>query len=565
MQAGMVSCRVSRAAGWPGDGKQSGNRRMKKSPIRPNRIDSYVNQWLSAWMGFLFLGMLGVIIATALLGGMYAKGIAHLQYVSDRSGWHADTRMDGIAVHLRNFTESIEDLERRRPDIESDPPELQPEVDRFDKDQLIERLNSLLRAEEFNSGFAGQIKVAWPTPDGSQILYRTSDRNADGFFEAGTGELVQTPVKPPLVREKVWKQLRTLDEQGLESVWMTYSIRFFENDDTPGICTVSIPIQDLTDRIREDMDHSTLGWLMVDVESGTAVGDVSRLSTDSLEEAADWLEKNHAILASQKGYAQLRTERFGQTCYVFRSTILSHWNYYCIVSSSSLFGREILTMQLLGAGMGIILLVSLISGILFSKRVTRGLVRLTGRVAATMNGESFQPVEETDSYEIHTLSEAFGKALRNLEEKNNQLLEESARTNRMSAEISRFYSHMRLLNENGFRIDLFDYLPEKGLMRFHTGLVTLYGAGSKIYRELLLTEFFDHFDIQPGREEFLRRLQEAATEGVLDMRLQATAVDGKSVCLRCRIGVGEPAGVGGRTSPRVMREIPGVLVDMEAE
>lgn len=526
---------------------------MKNPGKTHNRIDSYINQWLSAWMIFLFLAMLGVIAVTAVMSGIYSSGIAHLQYVTERTGWHLDARMESVSVHLRNLCEAIDDLETNV-SMRSDNPEEEAE-------RIAARYNAMVATEEFDGGFHYRIEISTLMSDGGLGVFTASDAEADGFFDGFTGEISESKAGLPIVQEKSWKQVPMKEQSGSDAIWMTYAIRW-ENADGKGVLRVFIPLSDLTGWIRKDMDHHTSNWLLVSEDKRPVAGDISQLSKRPLDQAAWWLEANHDVLAQQKGYSQLRTDWFGTPAYVFRITLMSKWHYYCIVTADSLFGREILMIRLMGGGLGLVLLSSLIAGILFSRRVTRGLVRLTAQVAATMDGSAFQPVETPNTYEILTLSEAFGKALTNLEDKNRQLRQEIERNSRMSAEISRIQSHMRLFNENGFRIDMFDYLPEEGLVRVHTGLTTMYGPGSKICREMPLETLFANFEISPDVGVFLEQLEQAAAgDGTLDVELEATRIDGQRVRIRCRMQAdrridAELKGLSG------IREIAGVFVDL---
>jgi len=82
----------------------------------------------------------------------------------------------------------------------------------------------------------------------------------------------------------------------------------------------------------------------------------------------------------------------------------------------------------------------------------------------------------------------------------NGVLEAELEKNRMLAgEISRFYSHVRVLNGQDFRIDFFEYYVESDRFLFLTGLVTLLGDGSQIFREMGGREFFERFNcrLQP--------------------------------------------------------------------
>jgi EAL domain-containing protein (putative c-di-GMP-specific phosphodiesterase class I)/GGDEF domain-containing protein len=61
------------------------------------------------------------------------------------------------------------------------------------------------------------------------------------------------------------------------------------------------------------------------------------------------------------------------------------------------------------------------------------------------------------------------------------------------ADISRFYAHVRTLNTEAVRIDFFEYHAATRQLLFLTGLATLLGPGSQIFREMPDADFFSEF------------------------------------------------------------------------
>lgn len=117
------------------------------------------------------------------------------------------------------------------------------------------------------------------------------------------------------------------------------------------------------------------------------------------------------------------------------------------------------------------------------------------------------------------------------------------------ADISRFYAHVRSLNTEAVRIDFFEYHAAARQLLFLTGLATLLGPGSQIFREMPDAAFFSQFACVPlnGRvpetgvehcEAVLARFREAARTSLeagdlFRFEFHAKSRTGESLVLRC--------------------------------
>ena len=109
--------------------------------------------------------------------------------------------------------------------------------------------------------------------------------------------------------------------------------------------------------------------------------------------------------------------------------------------------------------------------------------------AAPMEVEAV-PAEEEG---VNTLVSAAREAFSRLRGQYAHIEGETARNRLLASEISKFYSHVRVLNGQDFSIDFFEYHAGSGRFVFLTGLATLFGSGSQIFREMQDTEFFSRF------------------------------------------------------------------------
>ena len=94
---------------------------------------------------------------------------------------------------------------------------------------------------------------------------------------------------------------------------------------------------------------------------------------------------------------------------------------------------------------------------------------------------------------VKTLVSAAREAFSRLRGQYAHIEGETARNRLLASEISKFYSHVRVLNGQDFSIDFFEYHAGNGTFVFLTGLATLFGSGSQIFREMQDTEFFTRF------------------------------------------------------------------------
>lgn len=157
--------------------------------------------------------------------------------------------------------------------------------------------------------------------------------------------------------------------------------------------------------------------------------------------------------------------------------------------------------------MGALFLVMAALSLLIRRSERRRLARTLARAAeqvrmlpASLPPEQDETLSQKPLTDADILVSAAREAFARVRGKLESLEGESARNRLLAAEISRFYAHVRVLNGQDFRIDFFEYHADSGHFVFLTGLATLFGAGSQIFREMDDLDFFPRFACSLGED-----------------------------------------------------------------
>jgi EAL domain-containing protein (putative c-di-GMP-specific phosphodiesterase class I)/HD-GYP domain-containing protein (c-di-GMP phosphodiesterase class II)/GGDEF domain-containing protein len=274
---------------------------------------------------------------------------------------------------------------------------------------------------------------------------------------------------------------------------------------------------------------------------------------------------------------------------ILKNSLSNGWAVICLISSNSLFALEIYMMRGVLLLIIILLVSTLIVGLQASRHFKTEMTSLSKRIEeineSDMNeltttaddhlivdeipvlqsttaekeiGIQENPVDNhndkllSNTYEIEALSNAFNETFNKLTLRNLKLQNDIEKNQHLAAEMSRFYSHVRVMNESNLRMDFFEYDMQLESFTFITGLVTILGPGSQIYREMQGRDFFSNYQISVRFEEFMalcRNLDQ--TNESFTMEFKAIAPFGEVKWIRCW----------GKTVDKMVK-ISGVLTDI---
>lgn len=495
------------------------------NPKQSKNISTYVSQWLTNWMGFLALGIVGIAVATFLLGNVYEKGISAVETQLKRDSESIRLRMDSIWEHLHQLEHDLQNL--------------------ADEQRLSEMtISEALLNSENSSSFATKVMVVWKNDSQNLEKMTVLDLDNDGLLDIASASIEPVENDALWATNGRWEFVDTSVSDGTGERWFTLSKPILSPDRYIGMVTIQADFQDMLDHLFGDAKLQTDAWLMVPNTGASPIGDIQSITGKSIADVAKYLNHNMSILAAQKGYARLRSQYFGPPIYVFQSDVMPDWTFYQFLSPTRMFADQFRLLIFFSLSMLFILFVSLITGVRFSNKVTKGLVRLTHSITASQTNELLTLSDDEESYEIITLTDAFNQTLKSLEKQNQKLTEESQRNNHLSTDISRFYTHIRMLNENNLRIDLFDFQIESRTFQFSTGLVTLYGARSQIHREMSAARFFLDYEVEPGLQSFIELVTKAlSADDAVEAEFRAVGRDGATIWLRCWLKNGQNIGI----------------------
>ncbi len=401
-------------------------------------------------------------------------------------------------------------------------------------DALAALLAGELARHTFAPGLPGTIRLHARLPDGSRLAIRLTDAAGSGVFvqdaePAGDIALPGAAQGTPASGGTFWGTGTVSgDASGSGAVDSLY--RVLDLPGGEGLLCLTFDPDGIAAQSMGRMPVPASGWVVGDeagrllswrfpavmVPSGTLVP-ASR--TDWSGEAAVLLEQADEP-GRRLGLFRHLDMISGNLFHVFPETLRNGWRFVAVYPSRVLFAEQIGILWAF-TGMAALLLLLLLV-VRFQERRhlvsdIRSAVEAFGRYPAMTGptrGEVLDEAGQTgratadagivppDPYpdpalpedsEVAVLVMAARNAFAELRRQYGALEGESARNSQLATDISRFYSHVRVLNGQGFRIDFFEYHVRQHRFLFMTGLATLFGTGSQIYREMDDAEFFERF------------------------------------------------------------------------
>ena len=497
--------------------------------------------------------------------------------------------------------------------------------------QLESRLSQELSEYTFSPDLPGALLLNAVLPDGSRIAMRFADADGDGAFLPEP--LPVTVFRIPdaadggrHARDTFWGEDPDATDGGTGARPVNTLYRTLSFPGGRGLIAYTFDLDGVAAGWARLVPVPATGWLVGDrngqllswrlpaprVPTGTLA---VQPQEDPAVSAAHLLDETEE-LNRRIGVFQNQGAAAGRPVHVFPTTLRNGWHFVAVIPSQILLGEQIGVMWVFCGMTGLLLLVLLAArhrekrrlaadiryavdafgqypAIVVRQRQDGGAgtippeslppasthaasAHAVGGDSASGHAAGREPVSEPalpDDSEIAVLVMAARSAFHDLRRQYEALEGESARNRQLASDISRFYSHVRVLNGQGFRIDFFEYHAAQRRFLFLTGLATLFGAGSQIYREMDDVEFFERFacdigmqDPEPAREpadgssgRSLADFRDLAADCLatgqpFSFEMRATSMDDGVLWLRCW----------GRPDPDTGR-IDGALLDITGE
>ena len=559
--------------------------------------------------------MVSVLVAVTavvlLMAGLVASRLDAVTGMVRQSGALLQISLDGAEVRLDDMGRQ---LERLLSETGSDA----------DPDGAAARLADELSRLALAPGLPGTLRMDAVLADGSHVAVRMQDTAGTGSFVADAGIADVGNADADLADGMAlsvsadgsrggggtfWGEgPASGDASGSKSVDTIYRPIAFPGGE--GLLRLTFDLDGVAAHHMKRMLIPVYGWVAGDgggrllswripflaVPSGTLTPPTQ---ADWSGEAAALLDEADA-LSSRLGLFRNLDVISGSFFHVFPESLRNGWRFVAVFPSQTLFAEQIGILWAFVGMTALLLLLLLGARHQERRRLTsdiRSAVDAFGRyptafeqaqegaretagsaervtaAASAMPPDALQEPELPEDSEVAVLVMAARNAFEELRRQYGALEGESVRNRQLASDISRFYSHVRVLNGQGFRIDFFEYHVRQHRFLFMTGLATLFGTGSQIYREMDDAEFFERFacsirlqDAEAGREpdeldagrtlaEFRTLAADCLASGnPFSLEMRAMSMDDGVLWLRCW---GRPDADTGR--------IDGALLDITGE